>query len=72
MKGKMLVSQLCLTLCNPMERNLAGSSVHGILHGRILKWVAIPSSREIFPFEPRSPALQADSLTFEPRGKPLC
>ena len=37
--------QLCLTLCNPMDYNPAGSSVRGILQARILEWVAMPSSR---------------------------
>ena len=39
------VIQLCLTLCDPMDYNLPGSSVHGILQTRILEWVAIPLSR---------------------------
>ena len=38
--------QSCLTLCNPVDHSLPGSSVHGILQARILEWVAIPSSRE--------------------------
>ena len=29
--------------------SLSGSSVHGILQARILEWVAMPSSRGIFP-----------------------
>ena len=33
------------TLCEPMDCNLPGSSVHGILQVRILQWVAMPSSR---------------------------
>ena len=33
------------SLCNPMDCSLPGSSVHGILQARILKWVAISSSR---------------------------
>ena len=37
--------QSCLTLCDPMDHSLPGSSVHGILQGRILEWVAISSSR---------------------------
>ena len=41
----MLVSQLYLTLCDPMDCSLPGSSVHGILQARILEWVAIPFSR---------------------------
>ena len=33
------------TLCVPMDCDLPGSSVHGILQARILEWVAMPSSR---------------------------
>ena len=40
-----LVAQLCLTLCDPVECSLPGSSLHGILQARILGWVAFPSSR---------------------------
>ena len=40
-----LVIQLCLTLCDPMDCSLLASSVHGILQARILEWVAIPFSR---------------------------
>ena len=42
---KMLVFQLCLTLCNPRDCSPPGSSVHAILQARILEWVAIPFSR---------------------------
>ena len=38
-------SQSCLTLCDPKDCSLPGSSVHGILQARILEWVAIPFSR---------------------------
>ena len=37
--------QLCLTLCGPMDCSMLGSSVHGILQAKILKWIAMPSSR---------------------------
>ena len=40
-----LVTQSCLTPCDPMDCSLPGSSVHGILQARILEWVAMPSSR---------------------------
>ena len=40
-----LVSQSCPTLCDPMYYSPPGSSVHGILQARILKWVAISYSR---------------------------
>ena len=39
------VTQLCPTLCNSMDCSLPGSSIHGILQGRILEWVAISFSR---------------------------
>ena len=32
--SKVLVAQLCLTLCNPMDCSPPGSSVHGILPGK--------------------------------------
>ena len=35
--------QSSLTLCNPMDCSLPGSSVQGILQSRILKWVAYKS-----------------------------
>ena len=44
-KFKLLVIQQCLTLCDPMDCSLLGSSVHRILQARILKWVAISYSR---------------------------
>ena len=39
------ITQSCLTLCDPMDYSLPGSSVHGILQARILEWVAVPFSR---------------------------
>ena len=39
------VPKLFLTLCNPMDCNPPGSSVHGILQARILDWVVVSSSR---------------------------
>ena len=44
-KWKHLVTQLCPTLCDPMDCSLPGSSVHGILQARILEWAAISFSR---------------------------
>ena len=40
----MLVTQLCLTLCNLMDSSPPGS-VHGILQARILEWVATSFSK---------------------------
>ena len=44
-KVKVLVTQLCPTLCDPMDCSSPGSSVHGILQARILESVAISFSR---------------------------
>ena len=41
-----LITQLYLTLCDPIDCSLPGSSAHGISQARILEWVAIPFSRE--------------------------
>ena len=55
-----------------MDYSLPGSSVHGILQARILEWVTFPSPGDLpdLGIEPGSPALQADSLQTELRGKP--
>ena len=50
-----------------MDCSPPGSSVYGILQARILEWVASSFSRGYS--QPRSPALQADSLLYEPPGK---
>ena len=41
----MSVTQLCPTLCDPMNCSPPGFSVHGILQARTLEWIAIPFSR---------------------------
>ena len=72
-----LVIQSCLTLCDPVDCSLLGSSLHGILLEGILEWVAIPFSRgssqprDRTQISPRSPALQSDSLPSEPPRKSL-
>ena len=43
------VTQLCPTLCDPVDCSPLGSSVHGILQARILEWVAISFSRGSSP-----------------------
>ena len=44
-KSESEVAQSCLTLCDPMDCSPPGSSIHGILHARVLEWVAISFSR---------------------------
>ena len=40
-KSESEVTQLCLTLSDPMDCSLPGSSVHGIFQARVLEWGAI-------------------------------
>ena len=44
-KMQVKVTQSCPIVWDPMDYNLPGSSVHGILQARILEWVAFPFSR---------------------------
>ena len=70
---QVLVVQSCPILCDPVYYSLPDSSAHGISQARVLKWVAISSSRG--SSQPRvgtrSSALQAGSLPSEPLGKPI-
>ena len=38
------VAQSCLTLSDPMDYSLPGSSIHGIFQARVLEWGAIAFS----------------------------
>ena len=67
LKVRSEVAQSCPTLCDPMDCNLSGSSVHRIFQARVLEWIAISFSRG--SSRPRSLALQADALLSEPPGK---
>ena len=49
--GLCLVTQLCPTLCDPMDCSPPGSYVYGILQARILEWVPMLTSRG--SFQPR-------------------
>ena len=68
-----LVTQSCLTLCDPMDCSSPGSSVRGISRAKILESVAFPSPGDLPNpgIKQGSSALQADSLWSEPPGKPL-
>ena len=69
-----LVTQSCSTLCDSMDCSPPGSSLHGIHQARILEWVPFSSPGDLPEpgIEPRSPALQVDSLPSEPPRKLLC
>ena len=65
-----LVAQSRLTLGNPMDYNVPGSSVHG--HSPDWSELPCPPPWDLLNpgVKPWSPALQADSLPSEPPGKP--
>ena len=49
-KSESEVTQLCLTLSDPMDCSPPGSSIHGILQARVLEWGAIAFSENIIWF----------------------
>ena len=71
-ESEVLVAQACSTLCDPRYCSPPGSSVHGILQGRIPEAVAIafPKGSSQSKDQNRAPTLQADSLPPEPTQKP--
>ena len=73
LKVKVLVAQLCLTLCNSMDCSPLGSSVMGFSRQEYWSVLPCPSLWDLPDpgIEPGSPALQADSLLSEPPGKPF-
>ena len=46
-KSESEVAQSCLTLSDPMDCSLPGSSVHGIFQARVLEWGAIAFSKGV-------------------------
>ena len=63
-------SKIIQILCDPMNTNPRGSSVHGLLQARILEPFPSPGDFPKPGIKPRSPTLQVDSLLPEPLGKP--
>ena len=46
-KSESKVAQSCLTLSDPMDCSLPGSSIHGIFQARVLEWGAIAFSERV-------------------------
>ena len=69
----MLVAQLCLTLGDPRDCSLPGSSVHVFFWQEYLNVLTFPSPGDLpnAGIELRFPGLQDDSLPSEPPGKYL-
>ena len=67
-KSESEVAQSCLTLSDPMDCSLPGSSVHGIFQARVLEWGAIAFSVSflLLPFKYWHP------LGFYSQPLPLC
>ena len=70
---EVLVAQLCLTLRDPMDYSPLGSPSMEFFRQESWSGLPFPSPGDLpHPgMEPRSPALQADSLPSEPPGKPF-
>ena len=66
----MLVAQSCPSLYDLMNCSPTSSSVHGILRQEYWSGLPFPSPGDLpnTGIEPRSPALQGDSLLSEPPG----
>ena len=71
---KVLVSQSCQTLCDPMGYSPPGSCVHGIIQARILEGLPCPPPGDlpdpgIEPMSLTSPALGGRSFTISATWK---
>ena len=73
LKVKVLVTQLCPTLCNPTDCSPPGFSANGIFQARILQWIAIsfPGDLPDPGIKPAPPALAGRFFTIVPSGKSL-
>ena len=72
MKVKVLVTQSCLTLCDPMDCSLPGSLSMGFSRKEYCSGLPFPSPEDLPNpgIKLGSPALQADSFSTELSGKP--
>ena len=59
-------TQLCVTLCNPLDCSPTGSSAHGIFQARIPEWVAMP-----YPGDLPDPGIEPTFLALQVASLPL-
>ena len=65
------VVQSCLTLREPMDCSLPGSSIHGIFQARVLEWGAIPfsvlkhKSEQFFPLQLQLHIIKAHEFLYD-------
>ena len=68
-KSESEVAQLCLTLQDPMDCSLPGSSAHGIFQARVLEWGAIAfSNRHEFEQTPGGSKVEGSMACCSPWG----
>ena len=70
------VTQSCLTLSDPMDCSLPGSSIHGIFQARVLEWGAIAFSEGALAAAAAAKSLQlcpalCDPIDGSPPGSPI-
>ena len=75
-KSESDVAQSCVTLRDPMDCSLPGSSVHGIFQARVLEWVVIAFSEGLFAIATAAKSLQlcptlCDPIDGSPPGSPV-
>ena len=70
---KVLITQSCQALFNPMDYSPLGSSAHGISRQEYWSGYSFPPPGDLPNprIEPKSHALQVDSLPSEPPRKPM-
>ena len=69
-----IYAKSCLTFCNTVDCSPPGCSAHGCPRQEYWNALPFPSPRNLPDpwIEPQGPALQVDSFTAEPLGKPRC
>ena len=72
-KSESEVAQSCLTLSDPMDCSLLGSSIHGILQARVLEWGAIAFSEDKYCYAKslQSCPTLCDPIDGSPLGSPV-
>ena len=70
-KSESEVAQSCLTLSDPMDCSLLGSSIHGIFQARVLEWGAIAFSKVKFAKLLQSCPTLCDPIDGSPPGSPV-
>ena len=68
-KSESEVAQLCLTLHDPMDCSLAGSSIHGIYQAKVLEGVPLPSPKAKYSFSKKRHKWKFNQEKTKPRQR---